>query len=68
MFAFVALTIVHEHRGQVPVQRYAASAHADTMCRRCVCVVLKALLAWRSSSVAFLFVLPNFGWLGFRFE
>ena len=61
MFAFVAFTIVHEHGGQIPVQRYVALVHAEAMCLRCVCVVLEALLAWRgvawrSSSVAFLLV------------
>ena len=61
MFAFVAFTIVHEHGGQIPVQRYVALAHAEAICLRCVCIVLEALLAWRgvawhSSSVAFLLV------------
>ena len=61
MFAFVAFTIVREHEGQIPVQRYVALVHAQAMCLRCVCVVLEALLAWRgvawrSSSVAFLLV------------
>ena len=61
MFAFVAFTIVREHRGQIPVQWYVALAHAEAMCLRCVCVVLEALLAWRgvawrSSSVVFLLV------------
>ena len=65
MFAFVAFTIVREHGGQIPVQRYVALAHAEAMCLRCVCVVLKALLAWRgmawrSSSIAFLLVLSKF--------
>ena len=46
MFAFVAFTIVREHGGQIPVQRYVAVAHAEAMCLCCVCVVLKALLAW----------------------
>ena len=39
--------------GQIPVQRYVALVHAQAMYLRCVCVVLEALLAWRSSSVAF---------------
>ena len=61
MFAFVAFTIVHEHGGQIPVQRYVALAHAEAICLRCVCIVLEALLAWRgvawrSSNVAFLLV------------
>ena len=61
MSAFVAFTIVREHERQIPVQRYVALVHAEAMCLRCVCVVLEALLAWlgvawRSSSVAFLFV------------
>ena len=65
MFAFVAFTIVHEHGGQIPVQRYVTLVHAEAMCLRCVCVVLKALLAWpgvawRSSSIAFLLVLSKF--------
>ena len=65
MFAFVAFTIVHEHGGQIPVQRYVALVHAGAICLRCVCVVLKALLAWpgvawRSSSIAFLLVLSKF--------
>ena len=47
MFAFVAFTIVREHEGQIPVQRYVALVHAEAMCPRCVCVVLEALLAWR---------------------
>ena len=47
MFAFVAFTIVHEHGGQIPVQRYVALAHAEAICLRCVCIVLEALLAWR---------------------
>ena len=47
MFAFVAFTIVREHEGQIPVQRYVALVHAQAMCLRCVCVVLEALLAWR---------------------
>ena len=47
MFAFVAFTIVHEHGGQISVQRYVALAHAEAMCLRCVCIVLEALLAWR---------------------
>ena len=66
MFAFVVFTIVREHGGQIPVQRYVALAHAEAMCLRCVCVVVEALLAWhsvawrgvawRSSSVAFLLI------------
>ena len=52
MFAFVAFTIVHEHGGQIPVQRYVALVHAEAMCLRCVCVVLEALLAWRGVPVA----------------
>ena len=61
MFAFVAFTIVREHEGQIPVQRYVALVHAQATCLRCVCVVLEALLAWRgvewrSCSVAFLLV------------
>ena len=47
MFAFVVFTIVHEHGGQIPVQRYVALAHAEAICLRCVCIVLEALLAWR---------------------
>ena len=47
MFEFVAFTIVREHEGQIPVQRYVALVHAEAMCLRCVCVVLKALLTWR---------------------
>ena len=47
MFAFVAFTIVREHEGQIPVQRYVALVHAHAMCLRCVCVVLEALLASR---------------------
>ena len=43
--AFVAFTIVPEHGGRFL-----------SMCLRCVCVVLEALLAWRSSSIAFLLV------------
>ena len=31
-------------------------AHAEAMCLRCVCIVLEVLLAWRSTSVAFLLV------------
>ena len=41
---------------QITVQRYVALAHAQAMCLRCVCVVLEAWLAWRSSSLAFLLV------------
>ena len=44
---FVAFTIVREHGGQITVQRYVALVHAQAMCVRCVCVALKALLAWR---------------------
>ena len=44
---FVAFTIVREHGGQIPVRRYVALVHAQAMCVRCVCVALKALLAWR---------------------
>ena len=65
MFAFVAFTIVREHEGQNSVQRYVALVHAQAMCLRCVCVVLKALLAWpgvasHSRSIAFLLVLSKF--------
>ena len=52
MFAFVAFTIVREHGGQIPVQRYVALVHAQAMRIRCVCVALKALLAWRGILVA----------------
>ena len=47
MFAFVTFTIVREHEGQIPVQRYVALVHAEAFCLRCVCVALEALLAWR---------------------
>ena len=65
MFAFVAFTIVREHEGQIPAQRYVALVHAEAMCLCCVCVVLKALLTWpgvasRSRSIAFLLVLSKF--------
>ena len=36
MFAFVAFTIVHEHEGQIPVQRYVALVHAEAICPHCV--------------------------------
>ena len=52
MFAFVAFTIVREHEGQIPAQRYVALVHAEALCLRCVCVVLEALLAWRGVLVA----------------
>ena len=52
MFAFVPFTIVREHGGQIPVQRYVALVHAQAMCVSCVCVALKALLAWRGILVA----------------
>ena len=57
MFAFVVFMIVREHEGQIPVHRYVTLVHAGAMCLRCVCIALKALLAWRgvawrSSSVA----------------
>ena len=48
MFAFIVFTIVREHEGQIPVQRYVALVHAQAMCLHCVCVVLEALIAWRS--------------------
>ena len=45
--------------GQIPVQRYVASAHAQAMCRR-------ALLAWRGVLVAYFFSwflsLPLLSW------
>ena len=47
VFVFVAFTIVCEHDGQIPVQRYVAMVFAEVMCLRCVCIVLEALLAWR---------------------
>ena len=47
VFVFVAFTIVCEHDGQIPVQRYVAMVFAEAMCLRCVCIVLEALLAWR---------------------
>ena len=47
VFTFVAFTIVCEHDGQIPFQRYVALVFAEAMCLRCVCIVLEALLAWR---------------------
>jgi len=47
MFAFVAFTIVREHGGHTPVQRYVALAYAQAMCLRRVCIALEPLLAWR---------------------
>lgn len=47
MFAFVVVTIVREHVGQIPVQRYVTLAHVQAMCLHCVCIVLEALVAWR---------------------
>ena len=41
MFAFVAFTIVHEHGGQIPVQRYVALVHAEGCTQSFVSV------AWR---------------------
>ena len=53
MFAFVAFTIVREHEGQIPVQRYVALVHAQAMCLRCVltlylrCTRSFVSVAWR---------------------
>ena len=47
IFAFVVFMIVCEHEGQIPVHRYVTLVHAGAMCLRCVCIALKALLAWR---------------------
>ena len=54
--AFVAFTIFRKHEGQIPVQQYVALVHVQTMCLRCVCVVLEALLAWLGVALFFFVV------------
>ena len=69
MFAFVALTTVHKHGGRflfsgMPLRRMRTLC-AD-LCLRCTRIFVS--VAWRSSNVVFLFVLPKFwlAWLSVR--